>query len=175
MVDTVICGVLFTLIKDQNGSFWFCGKSNCGYLECGMYARNNFIKIFILSFNIVDIVIYPNDGHFMVIDKHRNLWACGNNNKGQLGLGDYNCRHKLTKVPINFQVDSVSCYTSFTIIKDFEGNIWSCGDNYKGQLGFNNNDNRCKFNKIPVEFVDNIMNQYCSRRTKIKSANSSTY
>jgi alpha-tubulin suppressor-like RCC1 family protein len=64
------------------------------------------------------------------------VWGCGRNNNGQLGLGNTTGQFSLVK--INNTVGPASgAFTggNFTLIQDLAGNIWSAGSNAFGQLG----------------------------------------
>lgn len=80
-----------------------------------------------------------------------NLWACGANSFGELGLGDNDNRSIFTKVPLDFDVTEVfSCYPR-TIIKDDDDNLWISGANPANK----NNLYECSTNvfvKIPTKF-----------------------
>jgi alpha-tubulin suppressor-like RCC1 family protein len=76
--------------------------------------------------------------HTIVIDDSFNLWGCGSNTYGQLGLD--NLTNTLTlmtaisgKTPIQ-----VACGASHTIVLMSDRSIYSCGANGFGQLGIGN-------------------------------------
>lgn len=62
---------------------------------------------------------------FVIIDG--NIWACGSNHFGQLGLGDCNDRNLLTKVVSDQIFVAVNCEHYHTIALDENGNMWTCG------------------------------------------------
>lgn len=67
--------------------------------------------------------------HTVAIDVEGNLWACGNNEYGQLGLQDNIDRNVFAKVRLNDDTGD-----NHTITLDIKGNLWSCGDNEYGQM-----------------------------------------
>ena len=76
--------------------------------------------------------------HVMIIKKDGSLWACGSNNKGQLGLGTTTSHYKsFTQVTtnINNDVKQVICGGEHTFIIKTDGTVWACGNNSYGQLG----------------------------------------
>lgn len=64
--------------------------------------------------------------HTMILMKSGELWACGYNNKGQLGLGDTTNINYFKQVTSD--VKFVSCGYDFTYIIKNDGTLWSCGD-----------------------------------------------
>ena len=66
------------------------------------------------------------------------LYTCGQNNVGQLGLGDYNNHYTFVQVtigiPQNISVQDVSCSNHMIVLMK-DGTIWTCGDNAYGNLG----------------------------------------
>jgi len=70
-----------------------------------------------------------------------NLFSCGQNGAGQLGLGNFNATGQLTKIP------GISNVTDFSVSTDSSGNfvhclavtssgsLYSWGNNFAGQLG----------------------------------------
>ena len=77
-----------------------------------------------------------------------DVWVCGGNMCGQLGLGDTNNRDITTKIP-NMKAKSVSCGNNHTILIDFKDNVWVCGGNECGQLGRGHTKSRDIPNQIP--------------------------
>jgi alpha-tubulin suppressor-like RCC1 family protein len=61
------------------------------------------------------------------------LWACGNNDSGQLGDGTRRCRP--LPVQVMTGVAGVAAGTFHTLILTADGSLWTCGDNSRGQLG----------------------------------------
>lgn len=76
------------------------------------------------------------DSHSLAIDENGNLWAWGNNNHGQLGIGTSDIDDHVFPIKITtgtaFEHVEAGNYTSFAI--DANGNLWGCGHNYYGQL-----------------------------------------
>ncbi|KAJ3440653.1 regulator of chromosome condensation [Anaeramoeba flamelloides] len=70
--------------------------------------------------------------------KNGDLYTCGRNHSGQLGLGDYKDRNTPTLCYQNVErvYSGVSGYHFFFITKD--GKVFTCGRNDFGQLGLDN-------------------------------------
>lgn len=73
-------------------------------------------------------------GHTAVITENQDLFMCGWNNKGQLGLGDIDDRPLLCQVPFHALVKQVSCGWNHTLAIT-EAGLYVWGSNSFGQLG----------------------------------------
>ncbi|HEK8924581.1 TPA: chromosome condensation regulator [Clostridioides difficile] len=86
-----------------------------------------------------------------------NLYSCGYNINGQLGLGDTKNRSIFCKVPIDNVKEVYSDrlgYTTFIIKND--GSVWSCGLNTSGQLGIGDKLNKNLFQFVNVSNIQQI-------------------
>ena len=80
------------------------------------------------------------------------VFACGNNNKGQLGLGDATSRNTFTAVPglpDNTVVKEVVSSNNHTMILAEDGTMFACGGNAFGQLGLGDTTSRNTFTAVP--------------------------
>jgi len=81
-----------------------------------------------------------------------NLFCCGNNGVGQLGLGNNNYyENSFQHVNIPNAI-SISCGKSHSILLTKEG-LFSCGLNKYGQLGLQHNINQKSFQKVNIPNV----------------------
>ena len=69
-----------------------------------------------------------------MIDLNNNVWVCGNNKYGQLGLGNIQNKNVLTQIT-NFKGKQVSCGQQYMIVIDMNNNVWTVGRNSFGKLG----------------------------------------
>lgn len=92
-------------------------------------------------------------GHTMILMKSGELWSCGYNNYGQLGLGNKTTQKTFTYCLKN--VEFVACGYNFTFVIKTDGTLWSCGRNNKGQLGLGNTTDINYFEQVTsdVKFV----------------------
>ncbi|KAG7324159.1 hypothetical protein KOW79_012175 [Hemibagrus wyckioides] len=76
-------------------------------------------------------------GHSALITESGELLVCGQNHKGQLGLGHVSevMTFQLCQLPGSRTVQQVSCGWDFTIILTDDGQVLTCGSNAFGQLG----------------------------------------
>lgn len=75
--------------------------------------------------------------HSVFIDLEGNVYSTGNNNKGQLCLGDVASREIPTQItlPNSEKASSVAVGGEFTLILTTTGTVYGCGSNEFGQLG----------------------------------------
>ncbi|XP_036432336.1 secretion-regulating guanine nucleotide exchange factor isoform X3 [Colossoma macropomum] len=76
-------------------------------------------------------------GHSALITETGELLVCGQNHKGQLGLGHISdvTTFRLCPLPGSQTVQQVSCGWDFTILLTDDGHVLACGSNAFGQLG----------------------------------------
>ena len=86
-IKSVYYGDRHTIILKSDGTLWACGYNGYGQLGLGDTAnRNIFTQI---TTNADDIkLICCGLYHTLILKNNSTLWGCGNNNYGQLGLGN---------------------------------------------------------------------------------------
>jgi alpha-tubulin suppressor-like RCC1 family protein len=90
----------------------------------------------------------------MMIDLQDDVWVCGENEYGQLGLAETKIRCESQRLG-NMKAKSISCGYAHTMIIDMDDNIWGMGYNKYGQLGLGDIENR----NVPVLMSWNPGNQ----------------
>lgn len=93
-----------------------------------------------------------------IIDIQNDVLSFGENDLGQLGLGDKKNRHIPKKIQ-NFKAKSISSGFGHTLFIDMNDNLLACGVNYWGQIGMGDGryDKFLKptvIPKIPILFHD---------------------
>jgi alpha-tubulin suppressor-like RCC1 family protein len=84
--------------------------------------------------------------HQVLIDLNDEVWIWGQNQSGQLGLGDRTDRSQPTH--LQMKAKQISAGDRYTLLIDFENKVWCWGSNQYYQLGLiNPNEERLK----PVE------------------------
>ena len=78
--------------------------------------------------------------HSVFIDEDGHVYAAGNNNRGQLCLGDDESRILPTRIdlPGDERAESAAVGGEFTLILTSSGRVYGCGSNEFGQLGLGN-------------------------------------
>ena len=76
------------------------------------------------------------DMHSVLIDTRGNVYTTGNNDKGQLCLGDYDSRDTFHQVSgLTFRAVAAAVGLDFTLILQADGKVFGCGSNENGELG----------------------------------------
>ena len=159
-IKQVYCGYYNTFILKNDGTLWGCGFNSCSELGLGDTAnRYTFAQI---TTNTDDIKkIYCGCHYTIILKNDGTLWSTGQNNYGQLGLGDTTNRTTFTQVTTNVNnIKSVYCGFYHTFILKNDGTLWSCGYNGDGRLGLGNTTNRNTFTQVTTN-ADDIKEIYC--------------
>lgn len=105
--------------------------------------KNNSLSPLPLNSSVKIINISCGFGFLMAIGENGLLFSCGNNNKGQLGLGDKKDRKELSVIEKfkekNESVLEISCGFLHSICKAASGRVYTWGEGSKGQLGNGSN------------------------------------
>jgi alpha-tubulin suppressor-like RCC1 family protein len=145
----VACGGFHSFAIAHDKSVWAWGWNNKGQLGFGVGYLEPFslnpltIKFFADSINAFTVIrLAAGFTHSIAVNSLGQVYAWGDNRKGQLGLGDFNDR-SLPSLVSGFASDrespvlivDVACgsYFSAAITKMGEIHVW--GSNRKGQLG----------------------------------------
>jgi alpha-tubulin suppressor-like RCC1 family protein len=76
--------------------------------------------------------------HSLLIDEEGNVYTTGNNNRGQLCLGDAKPRyipHRVRFDVVDTPAIAAAIGEDFTLILLADGRVYGCGSNEKGELG----------------------------------------
>jgi alpha-tubulin suppressor-like RCC1 family protein len=88
--------------------------------------------------------------HTLFLAEAGELYACGSNSDGQLGLGDTEDRSSLTLVPTPTPVQSVVAGTDHSLCLATTGQLYACGYNGHGQLGLGDTEDRSTLTLVPT-------------------------
>src|SRR5205085_2623473 len=86
--------------------------------------------------------ISAGSAHSLILDNNRQVYAFGNNDNGQLGLGDYHSKIKPTLIQHLTNVVQITAGNYYSLVLTNTGQIYSFGLNQDGQLGLSNDKQR---------------------------------
>ncbi len=134
-----------SVLVAADGKVYTAGSNFAGQLGHGdTVAKTGFVQV---QTDIVPKKVYLGGGCYAVlafVDNNDDLYVCGANNRGELGIGNTTNTTILTKVEAEFVggVDKVGIFGShnatFVIVLDKSGKLWGTGYNDKGQLARGN-------------------------------------
>jgi alpha-tubulin suppressor-like RCC1 family protein len=144
----------------------------CGYNGYGQLGQNNTTQLTIITpieptKTFLKIVAGSNKyTSFFAIDDANDLWSCGYNSKGQLGLATTGSIYNLTKVILPEAVDDVKTATGkveststatagFTAVRGASGAVYTAGWGANGQQGSGTTAQRTSFAQLTSLGVDN--------------------
>src|SRR3990167_2311752 len=91
-------GEFCSMFLDKDGNLFTCGRNQHGQLGLGDNTNRNIPE----KVNNVPKMCSLSSGfrsqHFLAVDCEGSVWSCGNNQNGQLGVGDCNSRMHFEKV-----------------------------------------------------------------------------
>ena len=146
----------YIITTDNSNNLYACGRNNQGQLGIGdTSTRDVFINptINIFGKKVISVVGGNEFAILITNDVSNNLYACGRNNAGQLGLGDNTSRSTFQNVTTNIsgkKIINISTGLEHSLIltDDISNNLYSCGRNNEGQLGIGNNTNQTTFQNV---------------------------
>jgi alpha-tubulin suppressor-like RCC1 family protein len=89
--------------------------------------------------------------HTMIIDMNDNIWACGANDNGQLGLGNNNDQNEIFEQIPDAKAKFIACGRDHTMVIGIDDTIYACGSNKYGKLGLGDYRNRNILTPLPWE------------------------
>ena len=135
----------FCIALDKDGFLW-----GWGYGGAVGIPLSNIPKKLEVDMKFKEISVGYN--HFLALNLDNFLYACGRNDYGQIGNGEYSTRNALTCIMDNkkFLQIATSNNTSFAI--DNDGKMWSWGMGESGVLGNGKTENV----NIPIIVTEDI-------------------
>ena len=87
-VKQIACGSNYTFILKNDGSVWSCGINVYGQLGLGNNTTKNTFTQVTTNINNDVKQLACGENHTFILKNDGSVWSCGENDKGQLGLGD---------------------------------------------------------------------------------------
>lgn len=139
-------------VLTDNYELYGCGLNYTDMLGLGdSTSRKVFTKLPWFTSDYKKITI---DGYssLLFLKNNGELWALGNNDFGQLGVGDRAGRNVLTKISgLNgCPSDIKDCFSGYrnSFILTYSGELWGTGENRDGLLGLGDTNYRLVFTKV---------------------------
>lgn len=118
----------FVFVKKADGTVWRCGINSAGQLGTGDF-NYNYTRLINLDASFDNPNKIAVGGDFAIIEKSDGtVWATGENNYGQLGLGDNINRNVFTQIPGILNPNKITCTTYSLFIEKSDGTVWSTGN-----------------------------------------------
>ena len=159
-VKQVVCGYYHTFIIKNDGSLWACGNNTYGELGLGITTEKHVFTQVTTNINNDVKQIACGRYYTYILKNDGSVWSCGDNNNGQLGLGDTTTRKTFTQVNID-NVKQIICDCDHTFILKNDVSIWGCGDNQYGQLGLGNTTDQTTFTQVTTNINNDVEQIAC--------------
>jgi len=126
----------YTFVIDSNRDVYATGYNGEGQLGLGNYtSRNTFAQVPGIKADDIILSHGSNYSSSYIIDGS-TLYSTGDNNVGQLGLGDFARRNTFTAAAIRVKTVSVSGHRNASVVcLQTDGKVRVWGRNDRGQLG----------------------------------------
>jgi len=145
-VKQVAIGFKYVVVLTISGIVYSCGLNNFGQLGIGSLTNQSYLTQMKTDANtyITDVrQVVIGENNVFLLKNSGIAYSCGNNNFGQLGIGNFNNQSYLTQMKsdantyiTNVKQITTSAFNVFTLINS--GSVFSCGYNSNGQLGIGN-------------------------------------
>ena len=130
----ISCGWWHTIAIRTDGTMWAWGVNVCGQLGLGNTTDSK-VSYQQVGSDMNWETTSCGNMHTVAIKSDGSLWVWGDNEYGQLGLGDTISRTLPARVGTDTNWKAVSCGDNHTIAIKTDGTLWAWGDNEYGQLG----------------------------------------
>ena len=134
-ISKISTGRGHSLFQNDKGEIFSCGNNHHGECGLGHFDSPQITPSLILNTpeNIVQFIC--GSGQNLFLDLEGNVYSCGDNKFGSLGLGHNTNQNILNKIDNIPPIQAISCVFASCYLLDFEGNLWAFGYNSKSQLG----------------------------------------
>jgi alpha-tubulin suppressor-like RCC1 family protein/Tfp pilus assembly protein PilF len=104
--------------------------------------------------------IASHNGYAIALDANGSLWGTGDNESGQLALGEKNIfgsqHYSFTKIPAPKGIRKIAAGWQFLIALDDRGRLWGSGNNINGQLGLGYDASLLRLTEVTKEAWANV-------------------
>ena len=152
-------------VVKENGSLWVYGEN--GYGQLGLGSTSDITEFTKVTTNVNNDIkeIITNEFTTFILKNDGSIWACGDNEDGQLGLGNNTTPiTKFTKVTtnVNNDVKQVASCDGHTVILKNDGSVWVTGRSSYGQLGLGvNPTDKNTFTQVTTNINNDVKQIAC--------------
>jgi alpha-tubulin suppressor-like RCC1 family protein len=161
-VTDISFGFAHSLVLTNCGEVYAWGSNYCGQIGNGCNI-DQLIPIKVKGFNNERVVMIScGRNHSMALTECGHVYSWGNNESGQLGIGntvDSNEPKFVAVIDENkcyIFFEKISCGSDHSLLLSSDGNIYVFGNNYYGELGNQKKKNELSPQRIKIEtkFID---------------------
>jgi alpha-tubulin suppressor-like RCC1 family protein len=139
-ISAIACGSAHTVFLTNDGKVYSCGYNFYGELGLGNKTEQTTPQLITALNSLTISAIACGREHTVFITNEGKVYSCGDNDYGQLGLG--NTSQQTTPQPITalnlLTISAIECGIVHTVFLTNDGKVYSCGYNLYGQLGLGN-------------------------------------
>jgi len=134
---SVTCNITSVIATKTDGTLWSWGSNNVGQLGLGnTTSRSSPVQIGALS--NWSSAVSTNNNSVIAIKTDGTIWSWGNNQFGQLGLGNITYYSSPKQIGALTNWKNIGCGYGLSLSSKTDGTLWSWGYNGQGQLGLGN-------------------------------------
>lgn len=141
-----------TFFLSNDGTVFACGNNYKGSMGMGHEQSDKefFVPTQIERLSDITNIFTALGGSTFFLDKSGNVFSCGSNSYGQLGLGNRSNQYTPKRIESlnNEVVEQIVCDEKSTYFLTSSNTVYSCGGNEFGQLGLGDNRDRSIPTKI---------------------------
>lgn len=142
-ISRAAAGARHHAVVAEDGALYTCGEGRSGPLGLGDgEPRRRLTRVPQAAFGGVRVVLASCGGcHTIAVTGAAQAWACGENDSGQLGVGDTTHRLSFTQVAAGGIV-AAACGWNHSVLVSADGSVRTCGWGVFGCLGHNDRQGR---------------------------------
>jgi alpha-tubulin suppressor-like RCC1 family protein len=157
-IITISAGSYHSLLLNSEGQVFSFGANDCGQLGLGENEDENLPMLIKETQSRKIVAISASGSHSLFLDDQGQVFSCGNNEFGQLGLGDCEDRLDLTLIEIPaINIIAISAGGHHSLILDCDGQVYSFGSGLLGRLGHRKSKYRLVPTLIEAPWIGDII------------------
>ncbi|MDR2152812.1 MAG: hypothetical protein LBO72_08325 [Helicobacteraceae bacterium] len=149
-IVAIAAGGAHSLALDIDGKVYAAGNNEFGQLGLGDKTNRKTFALIALLKDKKIVAIAAGRAHSLALTSDGKVYAAGNNERDQLGLGDKNNRDIFMLVPDlnDKKIVAIAAGGDLSLALDADGKVYATGSNDFGQLGLGDDVNRSTFTPV---------------------------